>query len=352
MNQREWKRLCKVDKHLLNWDYYNKTRKLQKSLQFNTNENATVIHHLRDTEEQREYNDTYYEYWGFNQDGTFEYGKYVIFLTKEEHNKIHSDSEETRKKKKDASVNYWSDPINREYHSLISKLWWDEEKRSKLSICYTGEGNPFYGKHHSEETLEKLSGKNSGMYGKHHTEETRKKMSDSRMGHIVTEETRAKISVSNTGHKVSDETKEKISIANTGKQRSEEFKLYLSEKYTGKGNPFYGRHHTDETRSKLSGEKNGMYGKHHTAEAKRLISEANKCKTVSQETRDKLSKAASGENNGMYGKKHTEEALEKLKHSRGVILQQQASIAYKEHKENGGTMKWQDFRREFFKLNK
>ena len=257
MNQREWKRLCKVDKHLLNWEYYNKTRKLQKSLQFNTNDNATVIHHLRDTEEQRKYNDTYYEFWGFNQDGTFEYGKYVIFLTKEEHNKIHSDSNETRKKKKNASVNYWSDPMNREYHSLISKLWWDEEKRSKLSICYTGEGNPFYGKHHSEETLEKLSGENNGMYGKHHTEE-----------------------------------------------------------------------------------------------AKRLISEANKGKIVSQETRDKLSKASSGEKNGMYGKKHTEEALEKLKHSRGVILQQQASIAYKEHKENGGTMKWQDFRREFFKLNK
>lgn len=95
-----------------------------------------------------------------------------------------------------------------------------------------------------------------------------------------------------------------------------------------------------------------MYGKHHTEEAKRIISEANKNKVVSQETRDKLSKTVSGEKNGMYGKKHTEETLEKLKHSHSVILQQQASIAYKEHKDNGGTMKWQDFRREFFKLNR
>ena len=95
MNQTEWK---KSDKFPCKYKWYNKTRKLQRSLQYNDNINATVIHHLRDTEDQRAYNDMYYEYWGFNQDGTFEYGKYVIFVTKEEHIKIHTLSEETRQK--------------------------------------------------------------------------------------------------------------------------------------------------------------------------------------------------------------------------------------------------------------
>ena len=47
-----------------------------------------------------------------------------------------------------------------------------------------GENNPFYGKHHSEETKQKLSeshknifnGENNPMYGKHHTEETKEKI--------------------------------------------------------------------------------------------------------------------------------------------------------------------------------
>ena len=99
MNQKEWKHLCRTDKSLVDFTHYNNTRKLQKSLQYNSDPNAKVIHHLRDTEEQRKYNDEHYEFWGFNEDGTFEYGKYVIFVTKEWHNNYHSQSEETNKKR-------------------------------------------------------------------------------------------------------------------------------------------------------------------------------------------------------------------------------------------------------------
>ena len=57
-------------------------------------------------------------------------------------------------------------------------------------------------------------------------------------------------------------------------------------KYTGENNPFYGKHHSTETRKKLresqkgkqAGEKNPMYGKHHTDEARRKMSEAHKGK--------------------------------------------------------------------------
>ena len=41
-----------------------------------------VIHHLRDTEEQRNFNDTYYERWGFDLNGEM---KYAVMITHREH---------------------------------------------------------------------------------------------------------------------------------------------------------------------------------------------------------------------------------------------------------------------------
>ena len=48
MNQKEWKLSKKYDGK---YSWYNKTRKIQKSLKYNSDPNAVVIHHLRDTEE-------------------------------------------------------------------------------------------------------------------------------------------------------------------------------------------------------------------------------------------------------------------------------------------------------------
>jgi hypothetical protein len=67
-----------------------------------------------------------------------------------------------------------------------------------------GENNPFYGKHHTEETkkiLRKIdhNGKNNGMYGRHHTEEAKKKIGEPKKGKHPTEETRKKLSRSHKG---------------------------------------------------------------------------------------------------------------------------------------------------------
>ena len=67
---------------------------------------------------------------------------------------------------------------------------WSEEQRLKISLMFTGEGNPFYGKTHTEETKKKISenrkgknaGKNHHMYGKKHAEEALEKMSKNRTG--------------------------------------------------------------------------------------------------------------------------------------------------------------------------
>lgn len=60
-----------------------------------------VVHHRDDTEETRKYNEEHYELWGFNEDGTFEYGKYVVFMTVGEHVSHHHKgkvlSEETKR---------------------------------------------------------------------------------------------------------------------------------------------------------------------------------------------------------------------------------------------------------------
>ena len=70
----------------------------------------------------------------------------------------------------------------------------------------------------------------------------------------------------------------------------------------GENHPFYGKHHTEETRKKMSkslkGKKHPMYGKHHTDETKKKLSE--------KHTNIK------SENHPMYGKHHTDETKRKI----------------------------------------
>ena len=64
------------------------------------------------------------------------------------------------------------------------------DTKKALSDLYKGENNPFYGKHHTEETKKMIGekiksercGENHPMYGKHLTEETKQKISESHKG--------------------------------------------------------------------------------------------------------------------------------------------------------------------------
>jgi len=181
-----------------------------------------------------------------------------------------------------------------------------EETKQKLSLLNNGEGNPFFGKTHSEETKKILSEikigitlsketkqkmsksrcrENNGMFGKHHTDDTRKKISNANKGKLVGEDNPF------FGQIHSEKTKKKISKANKGKILSEEHKNKISDSLKGKmsgiHNPMYGK----------IGEDNPNYGKSHSDETKQKMSESKKGKKrkpFSEETRKKMSNARKG----------------------------------------------------------
>ena len=82
----------------------------------------------------------------------------------------------------------------------------------------------------SEERKQKYgkNGEKNGMFGKTHTEEVRKKLSEINKGRVC----------HNKGKKASEETRKKLS----------EFR---KNKYIGEENPFFGKHHTEETKQKI-----------------------------------------------------------------------------------------------------
>lgn len=214
MNRREWLDACKNNVPGI-YKWYNECLKIRKSLKYNDNPDATHKHHLFNTPEQIAYNNEHYEMWGFNLDGTFEYGKYIIFVTPEEHSVLHSESEITRQRKGDAS-------------------------RGEKNYFY-GTG-PNKGKHFSEEHKRKLSDANTG---KKRSDEARKKMSEAAKGKHSGENNGmyGKFGKDNPnyGSKRSDETKVKMSKSLKGKPGLK-----------GENNPNYGKHPSDETRKKIS----------------------------------------------------------------------------------------------------
>lgn len=71
--------------------YHEYTHKLLNEWKLTNNiTEACAVHHRDDTEECRKYNEEHYELWGFNEDGTFEYGKYVVFMTHRQHMRHHN----------------------------------------------------------------------------------------------------------------------------------------------------------------------------------------------------------------------------------------------------------------------
>lgn len=89
---------------------------------------------------------------------------------------------------------------------------------------------------------------------------------------------------------------------------------------------------------KLFGEDNPFYGKHHTEETKRTLSEKNTGRVASDEERRMRRRINSGENNPFYGKSHTQETKAKIKNtSFNAGYYQKASERMKMNNPNDGT---------------
>lgn len=91
---------------------------------------------------------------------------------------------------------------------------------------------------------ERMKGKNNPMFGK-----------------CLSEEHKKKISKGNKGKSISEETKRKMSEFHKGLTMSKDIKLKISNtlkgRYTGENHPFFGKHHSEDTRKKIS-EKNSI----------------------------------------------------------------------------------------------
>ena len=173
-----------------------------------------VIHHLRDTEEQRTFNDTYYERWGFDFDCVC---KYCVLMKVEDHRLYHTLSEETRKKIGDSN-------------------------RATKS---------------TKEYKDKVSGKNSSHYGKHFhlPNETKAKISLKRTEYLKDENNRKAISIAmkeyyknnprteDDNRKTSEATKKAMADPNIRKK--------ISERH--KGNTYRkGKRLSEESKKKIS----------------------------------------------------------------------------------------------------
>ena len=64
---------------------------------------------------------------------------------------------------------------------------------------------------------------------------------------------------------------------------------------------------------KLYGKDNPFYGKHHTEETKQKISSKNKGRIISEKEREMRKRINSGENNPFYGKTHSKEVKQKIR---------------------------------------
>ena len=122
-----------------------------------------------------------------------------------------------------------------------------EETKQKISMANKGRG---LGKHHSEETKLKMReshlGPNNCMYGKHFSEEIIQKRTETRKKNYRIENHPM------FGKSMSEESKENNRIWHLGKHPSKETKEKMSMAKYGKNNPNYGKPYSKERLNKMS----------------------------------------------------------------------------------------------------
>jgi len=115
-----------------------------------------------------------------------------------------------------------------------------------------------------------------------------------------------------------------------GKTLSKETKQKMSEANKGENHPFYGKTHSEEAKRKIS---EARKGKTFSEETKHKISAANKGKTLSKETKQKMSEASKGKTLSEETKKKMSEASKGKTHSEETKKKMSESSKGKTHSE-------------------
>ena len=71
------------------------------------------------------------------------------------------------KKCKSCGCQRWSETVRQKMSNSAKNKIFTIEHRKNISLATSGINNPFYGKKHTEETIERLRGENNPMYGIH-----------------------------------------------------------------------------------------------------------------------------------------------------------------------------------------
>lgn len=189
----------------------------------------------------------------------------------------------------------------------------DAQTRKKISESHKGDKNPIYKHVFTEEERKRISKRNKGVC--RITEAGRKSISENMKNRVVSDKTKKKISESLSGDKNPNFGKRGCETSMYGKHHSEETKRKMSERMRGKNNPMYGvvspnrgKKMSEEQKKKISialkgnvllknrkilrGVEHPAYGKHLSEAVKIKIGNGNRGKKVSEETREKMRKAA------------------------------------------------------------
>jgi hypothetical protein len=117
----------------------------------------------------------------------------------------------------------WNKGLTKETDIRLEKAGRNQSKiRQENKEKYSGENSPFFGKHHSEETKQKISKKNVGnknALGRIVSQESRIAMSNAQKGKKLTEEHRKNIGNGQRGKKRTEDAKRNMSIAAKNRER-------------------------------------------------------------------------------------------------------------------------------------
>ena len=194
----------------------------------------------------------------------------------------------------------------------------EKMRENALERDMSGENNPMYGKHHTDESKAsisaKMSGENAPMYGKPPANKGKKRHLKQGLNFpnyvkvktipftasTIRKKAMKKNRQAHLGKHPSDETRAKMSESHKSENLSSETITQMSESHKGEKNGFYGKHHSDETKAKLREANKGKpawnKGKHPNAESRAKMSASAKARCARQKAEREAAALAAAEN--------------------------------------------------------